>query len=208
MINPTDNLNDQGQGFGLAPEEAPSLSDIAAPEEGAGAWPKGWFRATVLPGYTTGKGNVMETQDKLARDPASRNLFLCLAVAGDVFIPSDPDPAKRTLSKGPGGVRNIRATFNYAPNDMTAARLALIKEAREHYKAVQGAWPDKSIQASSLSLGRLGQLEKAAGFKLPFSGGRFATQPFVGVHFDVRLVIDDKGFSEVAAIAPSGSHVK
>jgi hypothetical protein len=202
------NSDPNAQGFGLAPEEAPSLSDIAAPEEGAGAWPKGWFRAVVLPGYSTGKGNVMETTDKLARDPASRNLFLCLAVAGDVFIPSDPDPSKRTLTKGPGGVRNIRATFNYQPDDMTATRIALIKEARERYKAVQGAWPDKAIQASSLSLGRLGQLEKAAGFKLPFSGGRFATAQFVGVHFDIRLVIDEKGFSEVAAIAPAGSHVK
>jgi hypothetical protein len=195
-------------GFGMAPEESPSLSDIAAPEEGAGAWPKGWFRAIILPGYTTGKGTVMETQDKLARDPVSRNLFLCFAVQGDIYVPSDPDPTKRKLSPGPGGTRNIRATYNYAPDDMTVARLALIKDARESYKGVQGAWPDKAIQASSLSLGRLGQLEKACGFKLPFTGGRFDPAPFVGLKLDIRLIIDEKGFSEVAAVALGGSHVK
>jgi hypothetical protein len=193
---------------GLAQEAAPSLSDLAAPEEGAGAWPKGWFRAVILPGYTTGKGTTFETSDKLARDPGSRNLFICLEVSGDVYIPSSPDPAARKLSPGPGGKRNIRATFNYNPNDLTAARIALIKEARERYKAVQGAWPDKAIQASSLSLGRLGQLEKAVGFQLPFVGGRYNPAPFVGQRVDVRLSIDDKGFSDVAAVAPAGSHVK
>lgn len=200
-----------GAGFGLAPEAAPSLTDIAAPEEGAGAWPKGWFRAVTLPGYSTGRGKVMETADVLAKDPASRNLFICIEVAGDVYVPSDPDPAKRVVSKGPGGKRNIRVTFNYVPSDFTAARIALVKEAREHYKNVQGAWPDKAIQASSLSLGRLGQLEKAIGMKLPFdpSAGRFMPQQLgAGIRLDVRLTIDEKGFSEVAATAPSGSHVK
>lgn len=205
----TDELN---QATGLAREDAPSLSDLATPEEGAGAWAKGWYRATVLDGYSTGRGKVMQTSDVVAKDPASRNLFICLAVNGDAFVPSDADPSKRKLTKGPGGIRNIRVTYNYRPGDFD--RIAEVKHARELYKSVQGAWPNKDIQAASLSLGRLGQLEKAVGFKIPFANGRLNPQPFVGQQLDVRLTITEEtekqrgGFSEVAAVAPSGSHVK
>jgi hypothetical protein len=193
---------------GLAVESAPSLSDLATPEEGAGAWPKGWYRADIVEGYTTGRGNAFETRDQLARDSGSRNLFLCLVVNGDVYVPSDSDPSKRKLVKGPGGVRNIRETFNYRPRDLSPERIAAVKRARDAYSKVQGAWPDKDIQAASLSLGRLGQLEKAVGFKLPFIGDRYDVRPFIKQTIDVRLVISDKGFSEVAAVAKAGTHVK
>jgi len=207
-------MTDDPAATGLAREDAPSLSDLATPEEGAGAWAKGWYRATIIGGYNTTRGKVFQTSDAVAKDPSSRNLFICVAVNGEAFVPSDADPSKRKLTKGPGGIRNIRVTFNYRPNDFTADRIAQVKRAREQYKGVQGAWPDKDIQASSLSLGRLGQLEKALGFKLPFAGGRFNPQPFVSQQLDVRLTITEEdgdrkgGFSEVAAVASSGSHVK
>lgn len=202
-------MNDyESQATGLAPEGAPSLADIATPDEGRGAWERGWYRAKILDGYTTGKGTVFETKDVTAKDPSSRNLFICFAVNGDVFVPSSPDPAKRKLSKGPGGTRNIRSTYNYRPSDLSTERVAAVKAAREHYKGVHGAWPDKAIQASSLSLGRLGQLETAVGFRLPFADGRFNPQPFIGQDVEVRLTITEEGFSDVAAVAKAGTHVK
>lgn len=211
------------QSTGLAAENAPSvvdLSDLATPTEGAGAWPKGWYRATVVEGYSTGRGTVMETRDALSKDAGSRNLHICFEVNGDVFVPSDADPSKRKLTKGPGGTRNIRETYNYHPEDLTPERLATVKRAREAYKGKQGAWGDKGseaarIQGASLSLGRIGQLQGAVGFKLPTipsqngSGhDRFDVRPFLKQAVDVRLGIDDKGFSEIAAVDKSGSHVK
>jgi hypothetical protein len=207
-------MTDDLQATGLAREDAPSLSDLATPEEGAGAWAQGWYRGTVLDGYATGRGKVMQTIDLPSKDALSRNLFICIAVNGDVFVPSDPNPAKRVLAKGPGGVRNIRATYNYRPSDFTPERIAAVKNARAQYKATQGAWPDADIQRSSLALGQLGQLEKAIGFKLPVEGGRINPAPFVKQQLDVRLTITVEsekqrgGFSEVAAVAASGSHVK
>ena len=190
----------------LAPEDAPSLGDLATPEEGSGAWPKGWYRATIIDGYTTGKGKIFETKDALANDPASRNLFVCVKFDGAAYVPVSHDPGARVMTKGPGGERNIRGTLNYRPSDF--GRIAEIKAAREQYKYTSGAWPDKSIQAASLSLGRLGQLEKALGFKLPRIGDRFDVSRFVGQRLDVRLNIDEKGFNEVAAFAAFGSKVK
>lgn len=204
-----DNNLNQGFATGLAPENAPSLADLASPEEGAGAWPKGWYRSRVLPGYTTSRQKVLETKDALSKNADSRNLTLCLEVNGDVYVPSDTDPSKRKLTKGPGGTRQILVTLNYRSTDFTAETVARVKSARAQYAGVQGAWPDKSIQAISLTLGRFGQLEKALG-KLPFdpTSGRFVPGAIVGAAFDVRLSIDEKGFSEAAAFAPSNSHVK
>jgi hypothetical protein len=213
-----DPINNSGTAAatGLAPENAPAMSgldafdDLATPSEGAGPWPKGWYRATIVEGYTTGKGTAFETRDALAKSPGSRNLFLCVQVSGDVYVPSDNDPDKRKLTKGPGGTRNIRATYNYKPSDMQdpASTAARIKAAREHYKNVQGAWPDKDLQSSSLSIGRLSQLKKAVGFTLPYADGRFDVRPFVKQQIDVRLGIDDKGFSEITAVEQFGAKVK
>lgn len=201
--------DDQNVATGLAREDAPSLADLATPEEGAGAWPDGWYRAVVVAGYTTGRGKVMETTDSISKDQASRNLHIALKLDGSAYVPSTARVSDRKLTQGPGGERQMRATFNYRPDDFTPGRIAQVKEARERFKGVQGAWPDKAIQSSSLSLGRLGQLEKAIGFKLPFVNGRLNPQPFVGQRLDVRLKLDaTSGFSEVAAVAQAGAHVK
>jgi len=217
MPNPSDPYNtNPTAAAGLAPENAPTFGDIddlAAPTEGAGAWPKGWYRATIIDGYSTGKGTVMETRDGLSNNGTSRNMHVCFAVDGNIFVPSDSDPAKRKLTKGPGGVRNIRETYNYSPADSSPERLAAIRRAREGYKAKQGAWGEKgteahSLQSSSLSVGRISQLQKAVGFKLPFEANRFDVRPLIKQSVDVRLTIDEKGFSEVAAVAKSGEHVK
>jgi hypothetical protein len=194
---------------GLAPESAPSLADLATPEEGAGAWPDGWYRGEIIAGYATGTGKAFETTDQMAKDPVSRNLFICLRLDGGVYVPSSRKQSDRKLMQGPGGTRNIRATFNYRITDLSAERIAQIKDARERFKDVQGAWPDKSLQASSLSIGRLGQLEKAVGFKLPIIGGRTNPAPFVSQKLDVRLSFNSETeFSDVAAVAASGTHVK
>jgi hypothetical protein len=196
------------QQVGLVQEEAPSLADLAMPEEGAGAWAAGWYRATIVEGYTTGRGKVMETSDQSAKDPSSRNLFVCLALDGEQYVPSSADPTKRTLQKGPGGTRNMRATFNYRSRDLSAERIAEVQAGRERYAKVQGAWPDRALQASSLSLGRLGQLQTAVGFKLPFDGSRFQPTKFVSHQVEVRLIIGEKGFNEPQAFAVVGKHVK
>lgn len=195
---------------GLATEEtAPDLLDLAAPTEGAGSWPRGWYRALVLPGYATGKGTAFETRDLVAKDPSSRNLFICFEIQGDVLVPTSRVAEDRKLKPGPGGVRKIRATFNYRPTDLTERRIAEVKAARERFKGVQGRWPDAAIQASSLSLARFGQLQEALGFKLPFNGRQFDASIFVGQRFDIRLDVDDeKGFNEVAAVAKAGEKVK
>ena len=209
-----DALESAAAATGLAKEDAPSLSDLATPEEGAGAWAPGWYKATILAGYQTGRGKVMQTSDVTAKDPSSRNLFICFAVNGDVYVPSDVNPANRKLTKGPGGVRNIRTNYNYRPSDFTPERIAAVKQARAQNKGVSGAWADSDTQRSSLALGQLGQLEKAIGFKLPFAHGRINPAPFVNQQIDVRLTITVEsekqkgGFSEVAAVAQSGSHVK
>ncbi len=191
----------------LVAEPAPSLADLAAPEEGVGAWPRGWYRAHIITSYTTGKGKVFETSDVLSKDAASRNLFLCLALDGTAYRPSSSDPKERVPQPGPGGVRNVRVTLNYRPGDLTPQRIAEVREARKQYAEVQGAWPDKDIQAASLSLGRLGQLEKALGLRLPFDGNRFNVSMLVGQRLNVRLTISEDGFNEVAAFAEAGSKI-
>jgi hypothetical protein len=185
------------------------MSDLAIDSEGAGAWAAGWYRAIIVPAYTTTRAKVFETRDMLAKNATSRNLFVCVAVAGDVFVPIDPNPAKRILTTGPGGTRTIRATYNYKPIDwpLTTEKVAAIKASRERYKNVQGRWPDAEAQATSLSTARLGQLAKALGFDIPFSGGRFDASVLIGQQLDVRLKLDEKGFNEVAAVSLLGSHV-
>jgi hypothetical protein len=219
---PEDTLNQLNQAAaavtGLAPETAPSgvdLDEFAKPTEGEGAWAKGWYRATIIPGYSTGRGKVMESSDVLSQTAGSRNLFLCFAVNGEVYVPSDPDPSKRKLTKGPGGVRNIRNTYNYKPADLSEEGMAIVKNARANYKGKQGAWGEQGteasrLQASSLSLGRLGQLQKAVGFKVPFSkeAQRHDVRPFLNQLVDVHLGIDKKGFSEITDVAKAGDKVK
>lgn len=73
-MNDDTQLYGSGSTVGLAREEAPDLSDLAGPTEATANWPKGWYRAVVLPGYTTGKGTQFETRDVTAKDPSSRNL--------------------------------------------------------------------------------------------------------------------------------------
>lgn len=200
----TDELN---QATGLAREDAPSLSDLALPDESQGAWPRGWYRAKCLPGYATGKGTQFETASTRSKDGASLNLVICFAVKGDSYVPTSADPAQRKLTKGPGADRNLFYRMNYRPDHVSAEVVANVKEAIKHYGSINKL-PNKELQSIALSLGRIGQFEKALGFKLPFTNGAYQPSVAVGHDFDIRLDIDEKGFNTIEAVAQSGAHVK
>lgn len=171
----------------LIGEELPSLSEFA--EEAGGAWPAGWYKATIIDGYATAKGTVFTTEDTPSRDGQSRNTRICLTV------------------KGPAGTRNMFDTFNYRLTDFTPARLDQIRELRTQFKGTRGAWPGQAdAQRTSLAIANLGQFEKALGFRLKrHPEGHIVPQSFVGQCVDVRLGIDDKDYNEVTAYAAAGS---
>lgn len=173
--------------MGLVKEEMPSLADFA--DEPGGAWPKGWYQATVIEGYATRNGKVFQTSDEPSRTLDSRNLRMCLAVTN----------GKDT--------RQFSELLNYRVEDFTSERLEAIKELREQFRGARGSWPGYSdIQRSSLAVAKLGQVEKAFGFRLAkaHSGG-LNPAPFVGQKVDVRLGINDNGYNEVNAWAKAGS---
>lgn len=199
--------DDPNTATGLAREDAPSLSDIASPDEGQGAWPKGWYKARSIEGFATGKGTQFVTGDVFSKDRNSRNIVICFNVKGDVFVPSSTNPSERKLSTGPSGDRNLFYRMNYRPEAVNAQTVAAIKEAYTRFKKVN-AFPSKEMQAVALSLGRIGQLEKALGYKLPFRDGHYDPTVATGHDWDIRLDIDEKGFNTIEAVAASGAHVK
>lgn len=185
-------------------EGLPSLSDIAL-ETGGGAWPAGWYRARILPGYSTSGGKQVETGDMFSKAGDSRNLKIAMSLRST----TDRADKEGNFVKA-NSERNMNTNMNYRPDDLTAARIEQVKQAREHFKGVQGRWADADIQATSLSLGRLGQFEKAIGFRLTQTpAGGFATAPLIGQEVDVRIKIDEKsGYNEVTAFAKAGERVK
>jgi len=189
VTNGTGTRIDQGELFG---EEMPSLVEFA--DEPGGSWPDGWYGATVLEGYATKNGTVWQTADEPSKKGDSRNLRLCLKLDG-----------------GKLGTRNTFVSLNYRVDDFTSARLEQIKEMRQEFKGTQGKWPGhEDSQRTSLAIAKLGQVEKAFGFRLRRSPQGFMQPgPFVGKTVDVRLGPDKNGqYSEVKAYAPFGSRAK
>jgi hypothetical protein len=162
-------------------EPMPSLSDVAD-EPGEGAWPLGWYRATILPGFTSRTGRAFQTEDTLSKAGDSRNLTITLNIKRD--------------GRDQTG-RNMFTSRNYRIEDLTAANVERIKSG-------------DADQRLRISLGKLGQIEKAVGqaFKRHPDGYLIAGS-LVGRQVDVRLGMDkaDK-YNEVTAFAPAGTKAK
>jgi hypothetical protein len=178
---------------GNAPEEMPSLADFFE-EPSGGAWPKGWYGATVIEGYATGSGKVWSTEDTQSRGGDSRNLRICFNVNGGAKL----------------GTRNTFASLNYRPADFTAERLAAIKAAREQFKGERGAWPGHTdIQRSSLAIAQFAQLENALGFRIKLHpNGYTLPLTLVGQAMDVRFTIDEREFNSINAFGKAGSKAR
>lgn len=163
--------------------EEVSLTDF---DEGpGGALPKGWYGATIIEGYSTGKGKVFTTSDSPSKDGNSRNFMLVLA-----------------LDKSD---RKIFHSFNYRTTDFSPERIAYVKELRQEFKDVRGAWPDKDGQRSSLALVGLGRLEAAVGFKIKLTPNKtIIPSIFIGQKVDVKLTVDEDDFNKVTTFAKSG----
>jgi hypothetical protein len=171
-------------------EGSVDLSAFAQPSEGA--WPSGWYKATIIESYVTKKGHQFITQDVLSKNGDSRNLRLCFAVTN----------GKET--------RNIQQGLNYRVEDFSADRLAAISEARAQYKGLQGKWPGAAsdLQRSSLALAKLGQLQKAIGFPFKIANAKIDSSPLIGQAVDVHLRIDENGFNKISKFARAGSKAK
>ena len=150
-------------------------------QDAGGAWPNGWYKAEVIAGYQA-KGYTFSTEDTLAQKGDSRNLRLALVVDGGAL-----------------GNRQTFYSLNYKPEELTVANY-------ERMKA-----KDVSLDTRTrISLGKVGQLEKAFGFGLsrhPGNGGILAA-PFVGQKVDVRLTTGETGYNEVNGLAAYGSHTQ
>lgn len=175
---------------GPVSEDMPSLADFA--DEVGGAWPAGWYPGEIIGGYTTGRGKQFVSEDTLSKNGESRNLRVCFRLSSSL------------------GERTTFESFNYRVSDFTPERLGQIKELREEFKGVRGAWPGQSdAQRSSLAIAGLGQFEKALGFRLKRTElGNLNPSPFVGQKVDCRLNIDEKGYNTITAFAPAGTRVK
>jgi len=157
--------------------------------DASGAWPKGWYSAEIIEGYSTPKGKVFTTEDGVSQKGDSRNARLCFKVVG------------------PGGEqRTLQDTINYRPSDFTAERVAYVKQARIEHKGARGRWnDDPDAQRTSLALVTINELEKAVGFNLRNADGYMFPARTVGQKVDVRLKVNEDGFNEIGGYAKAGT---
>jgi hypothetical protein len=172
----------------VAENAALDLSDFA--EEAGGALAPGWYKATIVEGYSTTKGKQIITGDNVSSKGDSRNMKVCFSLTGVG--------------------RNLFESFNYRTSDFTPERLAQIKELRDQFKGTRGAWPGNAdAQRSSLAIAQLAQLQKAVGLSIPRTdAGNLNPIPFVGHSLDVRVNVDEKGYNNLTAFAAAGTRVK
>ncbi len=175
----------------VASEEMPSLADYGR-EPSTGAWPDGWYAATILAGYATNSGHQWVTEDGPSKDGLSRNLRVCFH-----------------LKNKAGEERNYWTSFNYRLGDFTAERLGAIARVRKQAAAENWkAWPGelKDLQRSSLAVASLGQFERALGFKLKLIPGvGLNASIFNGHQIDVRLRMNEEtSYSDVTEYAKLG----
>lgn len=183
FVETAPSLND-----GLAYEAVPDLSGLA--ETPGGAIPKGWYKATVIEGFSTRKGKQIVTADTVSSKGDSRNLLLAVSVA------CKPEP------------KNLMVRVNYRPNDLDPTRIAYVKELREEMKGVKGKWTDGDGQRSSLALAQLGQLQNAADQTLQKGPNGLNVSGFIGKQFEVRVTINEEGFNEINAFAKAGTYTR
>lgn len=171
---------------GYEPEAVPSLTDFA--EETGGAWPKGWYAAEVIEGYSTPKGKVWSTEDTLSKAGDSRNVRFCFRVTNGTQE------------------RTTFVSINYRESDFTAQRLAHIKQAREDHKGVRGKWfDDPDGQRSSLAVASVAGFENALGFALRNSEGRILPERAIGHNVDTRFTINADGYNDINAFDKAGT---
>lgn len=167
--------------------DVPSLEGFDS--TGGGAWPNGWYPATIVPSFTTNKGNTFETEDFLSKAGDSRNI--------------------RVLIEATDG-ENTRTLFhncNYRLADLTPERIAEIRELRKVY-AKEKKWPDTDAQRTNLNLEGLRELEKVMGRTFSRNGSGLDVTPLHNLKVDVYLGTDEKGFNEVRQVAASGTRVR
>jgi len=193
MFDPNSTTNVGLVSEGVIPDD---LLDELAKEPAAGVWPVGWYKATIVEGYASRKGNQFTTSNFLSKAGTSWNFRLCLAV-----------------TDAKGELRNIQGSFNYRTEDFTPERMAAIKDAREEFKGVK-EWPGtaKDLQRSSLAIASIGQLKKAVGFSIrTLDNGTIDPTPFFNQAVDVRLGhrTQENGqvFNEPTDFAPAGTKV-
>lgn len=149
-------------------------------EKPSGAWAPGWYPAEVIEGYTA-SGHPYLTGVSISRAQDSYNVRLCLRVTNG---------------------KEVRSTFyslNYRPVDFTPERLETAQRLRAEFAGQKGAWVGyEDIQRSSLAVGKLGQLQEAAGRTFSMSpDGMIDVSPFVGAKFFVRMNIDEEGYNVI-----------
>jgi hypothetical protein len=171
---------------GLAQEELPSLDSFY--EEPGGNITPGWYAATVLEGYATGKGTQFTTTDEPFQGEGRRIFRLALGLTVGTTT------------------RNLQKTFFYSPESFTIENLAHIKAMREQFKG-QKSWAGQGqAQNFSITLGHLSQLEKAIGFKLArHPNGGLLAAPYVGKKMDVRVSTGKTGYDDITGFAPAGT---
>lgn len=181
----------------LSTEEMPSLAEFAH-EPSSGAWPDGWYAATVLEGYATNSGHEFVTEDTPSKDASSQNVRICL----------------RMKNKA-GEERNYFTTFNYRKTDLTSAVMGAVKKALETAKAQKWSnkdWPAdwKDIHRTVIAIQGLSQLERALGQKLQKTEvGTLKVSNFVGQKLDARLKLNEEtSYSDVVELAKSEERKK
>lgn len=173
----------------LEREEVPSLADFA--EDSGGAWPKGWYKAEIIEGYSTPKGKQFFTENNTSKNGDSINMRLCFRV-----------------TNAKGDQRNIQEQFNFRPTDFTPDRLTFIKEVRQEYKGVRGRWADSDAQRSSLAIAKIATIEKALTFSLRDRHGNTQPARAVGHSLDVRLGINEEGYNEITGFDVAGAKAR
>lgn len=177
------------------PETLPDLSalnELAEPV--GGPWPKGWYPAEIIEGYTAGNYQFVTTAS-LSKKGDSFNLRICFRV-----------------TNGSDARTNFH-NFNYRPIDFTTERIEAVKRLRAEFAGQKGRWGGhEDTQRSSLALGQLGQLQTAAGTTLQMNdSGQIVTSPLVGRSLFVRLTIDEEtGYNEITGFSahPTGTPSK
>ena len=175
------NIDDVRMGGTQVAPGSIDLSEMAT--KASGAWPKGWYPAEVIEGYTAGSHQFL-TENKVSRKGDSFNLQLCFRVTNSA-----------------NEQRTTFTSLNYRLGDFSAERIATIQNLRKEMSGVRGAWPGfADEQRSSLALGQLGQLQTASGAPLTLGDddSGLVAGVFVGRKLFVRLTVDEEsGYNEI-----------
>lgn len=170
-------------------------------QKASGAWPHGWYSATVIDGFVKGgheflSGNTAAKQKRLPSgemsDP-SVNLMVC-------FTLNNAETKE---------ARNDFAQFNYRTSDFDPETLEVVRNLRAEMKGVRGRWEGfEDEQRSSIAVAKLGQLFEAIGTDVPLSDdGEVIMAGLAGSSLFVRLGVDEEtGYNTITGFSkwPTG----